>query len=137
LTDAALLVGRVDLDLWVEADSPSFDISGVLSEVTPEGRAIVLTQGYRRVGVGETVPVRISLRAICATIAAGSALRLSLAGASFPAHPVNPGTGAALTGTRARDCQVITLSLRSGSDTPSRLTLPWITATPSPERTST
>jgi putative CocE/NonD family hydrolase len=137
LTDAALLVGRVDLDLWVEADSPSFDISGVLSEVTPEGRAIVLTQGYRRVGVGETLPVRISLRAICATIAAGSALRLSLAGASFPAHPVNPGTGAALTGTRARDCQVITLSLRSGSDTPSRLTLPWITATPSPERTST
>jgi putative CocE/NonD family hydrolase len=137
VTEDALIVGRVGLDLWVEADAASFDISAVLSEVTPEGRAIILTQGYRRVVPGEALPVRISLRAICATIAAGSALRLSLAGASFPAHPVNPGTGAPLSETRATDCQVITLSLGSGGETPSRLILPWITATPSPTRSHT
>ena len=124
LTEAALLVGRVDLDLFVEADAASFDISAVLSEVTPEGRAIVLTQGYRRVGAGEALPIRVSLRAICATIAEGSALRLSLAGASFPAHPVNPGSGVPITETRGIDCQVITLSLLHGGDTPSRLILP-------------
>jgi predicted acyl esterase len=88
----------------------------------------VLTQGYRRAGVGEALPLRISLRAICATIGAGSALRLSLAAASFPAHPVNPGTGARLAETRATDCQVITLSLLHGGEQPSRLVLPWITA---------
>jgi putative CocE/NonD family hydrolase len=135
LAETALLVGRVDLDLWVEADAASFDISAVLSEVTPAGRAIVLTQGYRRVAPGATLPVRVSLRAICATIGAGSALRLSLAGASFPAHPVNPGTGAPIAETRASDCQVITLSLLSGGETPSRLILP--TATPSPTRRDT
>jgi putative CocE/NonD family hydrolase len=128
LTEDALFVGRVDLHLWVEADAASFDISAVLSEVTPSGRAIVLTQGYRRAGVGEALPLRISLRAICATIGAGSALRLSLAAASFPAHPVNPGTGARLAETRATDCQVITLSLLHGGEQPSRLVLPWITA---------
>jgi putative CocE/NonD family hydrolase len=127
LTEDTLLVGRVDLDLWVTADAASFDISAVLSEVTPQGRAIVLTQGYRRVEPGEALPIRISLRAICATISAGSALRLSLAGASFPAHPVNPGTGAPIAETRASDCQVITLSLLSGGETPSRLILPIAT----------
>jgi predicted acyl esterase len=101
----------------------------VLSEVTPQGRAIVLTQGFRRV-TGGPLPIRVSLRAICATIAAGSALRLSLAGASFPAHPVNPGTAARLTETRAADCQVITLSLLSGGDTPSRIILPIATSSP-------
>jgi putative CocE/NonD family hydrolase len=129
LTEDVLLVGRVDLDLWVEADAASFDISAVLSEVTPQGRAIVLTQGFRRV-TGVPLPIRVSLRAICATIAAGSALRLSLAGASFPAHPVNPGTAARLTETRAADCQVITLSLLSGGDTPSRIILPIATSSP-------
>jgi uncharacterized protein len=134
VTEEALLVGRIELDLWAEADAASFDISAVLSEVTPEGRAMVLTQGYRRVASGEALPLRVSLRAICATIGAGSALRLSLAGASFPAHPVNPGTGARLTETRAADCQVITVSLRHGGEHPSRLILPCITATPSPPR---
>jgi putative CocE/NonD family hydrolase len=135
--EAALLVGRVDLELWVEADAASFDISAVLSEVTPQGRAIVLTQGYRRVAPSEPLPLRISLRAICATIAAGSGLRLSLAGASFPAHPVNSGTGTPIAETRAADCQVITLSLLHGGDCPSRLILPWINATSSPTRRET
>jgi putative CocE/NonD family hydrolase len=130
LTEDALLVGRVDLDLWVEADATSFDISAVLSELTPEGRAIVLTQGYRRATAAEPLPIRVSLRAICATAAAGSALRLSLSGASFPAHPVNPGTGAPLAETRAADCQVITLSLLSGGETPSHLILPIATSSP-------
>jgi putative CocE/NonD family hydrolase len=125
-TAEALLAGRVELDLWATADSASFDISAVLSEVTPAGRAIILTQGYRRVTAGEPLPIRVSLRAICATIPPGSALRLSLAGASFPAHAVNPGTGASAAETRASDCQVITLSLLSGGATPSRLILPWI-----------
>ena len=135
LTEEALLVGRVDLELWAEADFPSFDISAVLSEITAEGRAIVLTQGYRRAGPGEALPLRISLRAICATIPAGSSLRLSLAGASFPAHPVNPGTGAPIAGTRATDCHVITLSLLSGGETPSRLILPIATQSPTRRET--
>jgi putative CocE/NonD family hydrolase len=124
----AVIAGRVDLDLWVEADAVCFDISAVLSEITPEGRAIILTQGYRRVTAAEPLPIRVSLRALCVTIRPGVALRLSLAGASFPAHPVNPGTGAAPAATFATDCQVITLTIASGRDTPSRLILPILSS---------
>ncbi|MCB8881589.1 CocE/NonD family hydrolase [Acidisoma cellulosilytica] len=123
-----LLVGAVDLDLFVTADALSFDVSAVLSEVTPEGRAVVLTQGYRRVTSGEALPIRISLRAICATIKPGAALRLSLAGASYPAHPVNPGTGAPPATARIDEAQVITLSVAHGGETPSHIILPWTKA---------
>lgn len=123
-----LLAGAVDLDLFVTADARSFDISAVLSEVTPEGRAVVLTQGYRRVTSGEALPIRISLRAICATIRPGAALRLSLAGASYPAHPVNPGTGAPPATAAIGEAQVITLTIAHGGDTPSHLILPWTEA---------
>ena len=123
--EAGLLVGAVDLDLYVTADEPCFDISAVLSEVTPEGKAVVLTQGYARVTSGEALPIRVSLRAICATIKTGAALRLSLAGASYPAHPVNPGTGAPPATAQIDEARVITLSIAHGSDTPSALSLPW------------
>lgn len=121
-----LLAGRVELDVWVDADAPSFDLSATLSVVTPDGRALVLTQGYRRIEPGEPLPLRISLRATCATLFPGHALRLSVAGASFPAHPVNPGTGQGAAETRAIDCRIITLGIRSGGDTPSCLWLPVV-----------
>ncbi|HTI03298.1 MAG TPA: CocE/NonD family hydrolase, partial [Acidisoma sp.] len=124
-TTEGLLAGAVDLDLYVTADAICFDVSAVLSEITPEGRAVVLTQGYARVMAAEAGPARISLRALCATIRPGSALRLSLAGASFPAHPVNPGTGAPPATARMDEAQVITLSIAHGADTPSCLHLPW------------
>jgi len=97
----------------------------VLSEVTPGGRAVILTQGYARALAADTGPLRLSLRAICATIAPGSRLRLSLAGASFPAHPVNPGSGTPPAAARMEDARVITLSIAHGGTTPSCLHLPW------------
>lgn len=119
------LAGTVDLELWVEADAPSFDVAAALSAVTPDGCVHALTQGYARVEPGAaTRPLTVGLRAVCATLAAGSALRLSLAGGCFPAHPVNPGTGAEPGETRHIDAQPITLLIHSGGRTPSRLRLP-------------
>lgn len=130
------LSGRVELELHVEADQPCFDVSAVLTEVTPEGRSLVLTQGHVR--VGNTVPgtppgtpaatlpglpVRIPMRATCAMLMPGNALRLSIAGAAFPAYPVNPGTGAEAAETRRVDCQPVTLAIHAGRTRPSRLLL--------------
>lgn len=120
-----LLAGAVDLELYVTADALCFDVSAVLSEITPDGRAVVLTQGFALVTAADAGPLRLSLRAICATIPVGSALRLSLAGASYPAHPVNPGTGAPPATARLDEARVITLSVAHGADTPSHLSLPW------------
>ncbi|MBP2301395.1 CocE/NonD family hydrolase [Azospirillum picis] len=124
LEEPLILAGRVALDLWVEADAPSFDVSAVLSVVRPDGQVLALTQGHARVEPGDpTRPLTIGMRAACATLAPGSALRLSLAGSCFPAYPVNPGTGAEPGETRRVDALPITLLIHSGPDRPSRLRL--------------
>lgn len=118
------LAGTATLELWVEADAPSFDVSAVLSAVLPDGRVLALTHGHARVEVGDpTRPLRLSLRALCATLEPGMALRLSLAGAAAGAYPINPGTGAEPAETRQVDAQPITLLIHSGGDRPSRLLL--------------
>ena len=118
------LAGDIALELAVSADQPSFDISAVLSRVTPEGRAFNLTQGYLRIDTPGAV--RIEMRALCATLPAGDAIRLTLAAASFPAHPVNPGTGAPPAEARVIDNRIITLVVASGGEAPTRLDLPVI-----------
>ncbi|MCW2243468.1 CocE/NonD family hydrolase [Azospirillum canadense] len=125
VAEPRLLAGRVTLEVWVEADSPSFDVSAVLSAVLPDGRALPLAQGHARVEPGDNQrPLTVTLRAVCATLPAGGALRLSLAGASYPAYPVNPGTGAEPGETRLVDAQPITLLIHGGGNRPSRLLLP-------------
>lgn len=118
------LCGSVGLELWVEADAPSFDVSAVLSAAMPDGRSLHLTRGHARVEPGaSTRPLTVSMRAVCATLPPGGALRLSLAGACYPACPVNPGTGAEPGETRQVDAQPVTLLIHSGRDRPSRLTV--------------
>ena len=92
--------------------TPSRTISAaVLSQVTPDGRAVTLTQGYLRVADASAPgPRNVAMRAICATVPAGAALRLSLQAASFPAFAVNPGTGAGAAEARLFDCRVVTLA---------------------------
>ncbi|QCN96737.1 CocE/NonD family hydrolase (plasmid) [Azospirillum argentinense] len=125
LTAPLTLSGLAALEIWVEADAPSFDVSAVLSAVLPDGRVLPLSQGHARVEPGgEQRPMPVALRALCATLPAGSALRLSLAGSCFPAYPINPGTGAEPGETRLVDAQPITLLIHGGGARPSRLLLP-------------
>jgi len=119
------LAGRVSAEIHVEADAPSHDLAAVLSQVTPDGRAVTLTQGYLRVADSAMPGPRVvAMRALCATVPAGAALRLSLQASSHPAFAVNPGTGVGAADARAFDCRVITLVLHGGGARPSRLLLP-------------
>ncbi|WP_428667421.1 CocE/NonD family hydrolase [Reyranella sp.] len=102
------LTGRVSAEIAVKADAPSHDLLAVLSQVMPDGRALTLTQGYRRDSG------HVPMRAICTTVPAGAALRLSLQASSFPAFAVNPGTGVAAAETRLFDCRIVTLTLKGG-----------------------
>jgi putative CocE/NonD family hydrolase len=123
LPAALTLAGDVELTLDVGADQPCFDISAVLSRVTPDGRAYNLTQGHARVE-NQRAAVRVGMRALCATLPAGDSLRLSLAAASFPAFAVNPGTGAPPAEARQIDNRIITLVVRSGGASPTHINLP-------------
>lgn len=121
------LAGEVSVVVSISADQPCFDISAVLSRVTPDGAAFNLTQGHARVEATEVgAPVRVVMRATCATINRGDALRLSIAAANFPAFAVNPGTGAAPHEVRLIDCRITTLSVTTGGASGSFLELPVV-----------
>jgi putative CocE/NonD family hydrolase len=119
------LAGDVAAELFIAADQPSFDVSAVLSEVRPDGRVVNLTEGYARIDDAAS-PVRLSMRATCARLPCGSALRLSVAAGSFPAHPVNAGDLSRPAETRLIDHRIVTLFLRHGGAAPSRLLLPVV-----------
>lgn len=125
LTAPLSMAGIPEVVLDVQADAPSFDLSCVLSRVSPDGQAIHLTDGYRHFPV---VPAAnsgvIPLRPFCATLASGDRLRLSVAAASFPAFPVNPGDGTSPLDATAGAARPITITVRYGRDGSSCLVLP-------------
>lgn len=133
LTDDLHLAGDVTLYLYCSADAVSFDVSAVLSEVTPNGATYNLTQGYTTIKSSAiadlaTHPIKLPLQSICARIAIGSALRLSLSATCFPAYPVNPGTGESPKQAQLIHQQIITITVLSGGNMPSHLHLPIVSA---------
>lgn len=126
LTAPLTLSGDVVLEIAAEADCPSFDLSATLSLVTPEAQAWVLTLGHARFDGPSDGMLRVPMRALRATVPAGSRLRLSLAGAAFPAYPVNPGTGDGPAKATRISERIITITVRHGSASPSRLLLPVV-----------
>ena len=122
LAQSLLLCGRVSASLQLGADQESFDIDAVLSLLTPDGRAWSLTQGHARVDAAAGV-IELPMRAVCVTVPAGWALRLSLAAAASPSYAVNPGTGAQAADYVAGEERVITIGIVRGL---SRVTLPQV-----------
>jgi putative CocE/NonD family hydrolase len=115
------LCGPADLTLHVASPAASLDVSAVLSLVTPDGRARTLTQGFARPARRD--PATVSLRSVCATVAPGERLRLSLAGTAFPAFAVNPGTGARPETTPPLARRPVAFAALTGGTAPSHLTL--------------
>ncbi|MBE9169046.1 CocE/NonD family hydrolase [Pleurocapsales cyanobacterium LEGE 06147] len=116
------IAGEGIVAVYCTADTPSFDLCAVLSEVYTNGRAYNFTQGYIRVD-SEQIPIKIPLQATCTRIAKGNCLRLSLSVACFPAYPVNPGNGKLPGETRLIEARIITLTVKSGKDYPSQIQL--------------
>ena len=90
--------------------------------MTKSGQVFQIAEGYRTVAaLPADGAVRVPMRATCATIAPGEALRLSIALASFPAYAVNPGTGQNPSTTPSVAARIITLGVRYGDAQQSRL----------------
>ncbi|MBE9010889.1 CocE/NonD family hydrolase [Pseudanabaenaceae cyanobacterium LEGE 13415] len=107
------LVGEMIVELCASSDSPSFDLCAVLSEVKPSGSVMNFSQGYLSSNNSELQAYRIPLQPICICIPKGSAIRLSVSGACFPAYPVNAGTGAKPGEASAIDFQLITIMIHT------------------------
>jgi uncharacterized protein len=123
LTEALSIVGEITLTVACDADAPSWDLSAVLSDVHPNGKAYNFSQGYVRI-IAENAADNlrtIVLQPTCISLAKGHRLRLSLSAACFPAYPVNPGNGEKPESARTIAAQTITLSLHSSPKSYSKL----------------
>jgi putative CocE/NonD family hydrolase len=116
------LAGSIEAELHVAADAPGFDLAATLSEVRPDGRVFNLADGFVRLGTA-SAPAVVRLGAVCALIARGTALRLSLAAGAFPAFAVNAGDLSRPAATRLIDRRVIVLTVGHGAGQASRLRL--------------
>lgn len=124
LTAPLALAGDVAVELAVACDRPSFDLACTLSRVGADGQVIPLSEGYRCVAPSEVAPViHVRLSATCATLQPGDALRLSIAGAAFPAYAVNPGTGEDPKTATGASALVTTVGVHYGGLRPSCLHL--------------
>jgi putative CocE/NonD family hydrolase len=123
--DAPLAIAgdvHAEVDCW--SDCASFDLNVVASRVTPAGHVFALAEGHITLSDGlARQTVRLPMRAACATLQAGEALRLSIAGAAYPAFAVNPGTGEPANRARRIDAGIITIGVAVGAASATRLHL--------------
>lgn len=127
------LAGAITVELQCSADVPSFDLCAVLSEVQPQGGVYNFSQGHLRIGEqgqkSSTFPTslfRLTLQPICICIPQGSAIRLSVSAACFPAYVVNPGTGELPIQSRLIDARVTTVTIHTQGDRLSQIRLPVV-----------
>ncbi|MBC9730941.1 CocE/NonD family hydrolase [Streptomyces sp. TRM68367] len=89
------IVGDAEVRLRATAETPSADWAARLVAVSPEGAAERLAVGIVRRAdpVGRPAEFAVPLGRLARRLAAGTRLRLELAGHHFPAHARNPHTG--------------------------------------------
>lgn len=108
------LLGRPRLRIEAAADQPGFDLWAALSVVQRDGRVLQLCTGVRR-SLGPTAlelqALELALQPVAATLECGERLRLSLAGAAWPAIAVNPGDGSPPRGGCGPEHRVISIDL--------------------------
>ncbi|NJO79532.1 MAG: CocE/NonD family hydrolase [Cyanobacteria bacterium RM1_2_2] len=128
LTEALHLAGKITVALYCTADAASFDLCVVLSEVKPNSSVYNITQGYQRFSAdsppNSPTPCTLSLQPTCICIPSGSAIRLSISAACFPAYAVNPGTGTLPAESRLMDARVMTVTVYSDAKVASQVNLP-------------
>lgn len=100
--DADLYVfGNPVIELAHDADIDHVDVFVRVSEIDTRGRPRNVSDGYRRLSAPVQAPLRIELDAIAHRFAAGTRIRVLVAGGSHPRYARNLGTGEpVLTGQR-------------------------------------
>jgi putative CocE/NonD family hydrolase len=89
------VTGRPKARLWVSAEAPTADFIVRLSDVYPDGYALILAEGQLRLkaAAGRTREVEIPLDSTSNWFAAGHRIRLDIAASSFPRNETNPAKG--------------------------------------------
>jgi predicted acyl esterase len=138
------VVGRVRCRVWIRPDTPDLDVTVRLTDVYPDGRSMLVTDGVLRARMrcgddrecflvaGEPTELVVDLWSTAVVFNAGHSIRIDLAGSNAPRFEVNPNDGGDLnlpsSGIVARPVVLV------GPEYPSRLELPVLQAAPYPRR---
>lgn len=138
------VIGRVSVRLWIRPDTPDLDLAVRLSDVYPDGRSMLVTDGIQRARMrcgndrecvlvpGAPTEIVVDLWSTALVFNAGHRVRISVSGSNAPRFEVNPNHGGAfgteLPGVVARP------ALLFGPDTPSALLVPVAEGPRAPRR---
>ena len=105
LVEQLEIIGEPVVELVHHSDNPYADLFVRLCEVTPRGRSVNLSDGFRRLHPDDSDPpestITIRLESIAHRFAAGSRIRLQVSGGAHPRWARNLGTSEdPATGTR-------------------------------------
>jgi hypothetical protein len=138
--DAPLTVtGRVRCTVWIRPDTPDLDLAVRLTDVYPDGRSMLVTDGIQRARMrcgddrecfltpGVATEITVDLWSTAMVFNSGHAIRIDVSGSNALRFEVNPNDGGDLNNPSAG--VVAHPALLLGPDHPSRLELPVPKAT--------
>ncbi|MGD1148739.1 MAG: CocE/NonD family hydrolase [Thermoanaerobaculaceae bacterium] len=128
------VTGRVRCTIWIRPDTPDLDLAVRLTDVYPDGRSMLVTDGIQRARMrcgddqecfltpGVATEITVDLWSTAMVFNAGHAIRVDVSGSNAPRFEVNPNDGGDLNNPSAGEVAHPVLLL--GPDHPSRLELP-------------
>lgn len=130
------VTGRLRAHLFVELDRPDTDLMVRLTDVYPDGRSMLVTDGAARVAArgsstgieplvaGEVVEVEVDLFSTSIVFAAGHSLRISVTSSNWPRYEVNRNNGLEFAAMRQGESLPVEVTLHRGGDQASYVELP-------------
>lgn len=130
------VTGRARALLHVTLDRVDADVMVKLSDVYPDGRSMLVTEGVARIAKrgakgglepvtpGEVVSLDVLLPSTSIILNTGHRLRISIASSNSPKYQVNPGTGDEFGEFGSGPHPNIEVRLHHSSDMPSHVELP-------------
>lgn len=86
------VTGRITATLYLESNAPSTDLALTLTDVYPDGKSVLITEGIQHVIVeqGKVQKVDVDLWTTSNVFAQGHKIRLSITSSNFPHFDINP-----------------------------------------------
>lgn len=134
LTEPLEVTGRITASLFVSSDCPDTDFTVKLSDVYPDGKSLLVTDGIRRASLrnsyeqheplaaGEVYELEVDLWSTSLIFNKGHQIRIAVSSSNSPRFEPNPNTGAPhLISGKTR---IATNTLHLSNKRPSRIILP-------------
>lgn len=128
------VAGKIRLELSVSSDRPDTDFTGIVTDVYPDGRSMLVSEGIRRMRFrnttsreelmkpGEVYSIRIELTNTAITFLKGHRVRVIISSSNYPKYAVNLNDGGAMY--KKGNGLVATNRVYADSKHPSALLLP-------------